>query len=71
MQGRGECRRYLHMAQLVSDGEGGAESVLFADGAAPVRVTHGPQLRQPWKVTQLLERTEEKKAFHRSTAKGD
>lgn len=35
----------LHMAQLMSDGEGGTNSIFLTDGAAPVRVAHGPQLR--------------------------
>lgn len=40
-----------HMAQLMSNCEGGGNSVLLADGAAPVLVAHGPQLGQPCGVT--------------------
>ncbi len=36
----------LHVSELVSDGEGCAQAVLLADGAASVRVAHRPQLRQ-------------------------
>lgn len=39
-------RHVEHVSQLVSDGEGRAQAVLLADGAAPVRVTHRSQLRQ-------------------------
>lgn len=37
----------LHVAQLMRNGEGGTQAVFLADGAAPVRVAHGPQLSQP------------------------
>ena len=47
----------LHMPQLMSDCEGGANSILLADGAAPVLVAHGPQLRKPCKVTSTQIRT--------------
>lgn len=35
------------MAQFVGDGEGGAEPVVLTDAAAPVRITHRPQLGEP------------------------
>lgn len=41
------------MPQLMSDCEGGANSVLLADGAAPVLVAHGPQLREACGVTYM------------------
>lgn len=44
----GGSRRSLHVAQLVGDGEGGAQSVVFADAAAPVRIANRPQLGQAW-----------------------
>jgi len=37
------------VAKLMGDGEGGAESVVLADAAAPVRITHGAQLGQTWR----------------------
>lgn len=45
----GGSRRGLHVAQLVGDGEGGAQSVVFTDAAAPVRIAHRPQLGQAWR----------------------
>lgn len=39
------------MPQLMSDCEGGANSILLADGAAPVLVAHGPQLGEACGVT--------------------
>lgn len=36
------------MAQLVGDGEGSAQSVVFADAAAPVRIANRSQLGQAW-----------------------
>lgn len=41
----------LHMAQLMSDGEGGTDSIFLADGAAPVWVAHGPQLCKACRAT--------------------
>lgn len=38
----------LHVAQLVGDGEGGAQPVVLADAAAPVWIAHRPQLGQAW-----------------------
>lgn len=38
------------MAQLMSDGEGGTNSIFLTNGAAPVRVAHGPQLSKPYRV---------------------
>lgn len=38
----------LHVAQLVGDGKGGAQPVVLADAAAPVRIAHRPQLGQAW-----------------------
>lgn len=40
-------RHVEHMAQLMSDGEGGTNSIFLTDGAAPVLVAHGPQLCKP------------------------
>lgn len=37
------------MAQLMSDGEGGTNSIFLTDGAAPVLITHSPQLCKPYK----------------------
>lgn len=48
--GGGVCRvasiqcSNLHMAQLMSNGERGTNSIFLTYGATPVRVTHGPQL---------------------------
>lgn len=39
------------MAQLMSNGEGGTNSIFLTDGATPVLVAHGPQLRKPYRVT--------------------
>lgn len=35
------------MAQFMGDGEGSAEPVVLTDAAAPVRITHRPQLGEP------------------------
>lgn len=40
----------LHMAQLMSDGERGANSIFFTDGAAPVLVAHCAQLCKSCRV---------------------
>lgn len=45
---REEQPRALHVAQLVGDGEGGAQSVVLADAAASVWIAHRPQLGQAW-----------------------
>lgn len=34
----------LHVAKFMGNGEGGAESVVLTDAAAPVRITHRSQL---------------------------
>lgn len=44
---------YSHMAQLMGDGKRSAESIVLTDAAAPVRITHRPQLRKSC-ITQEL-----------------
>lgn len=39
----------LHMAQFMGDGECSAESIVLADAAAPVWITHRPQLSKSLK----------------------
>lgn len=34
----------LHMAKFMGDGECGAETIVLADAATPVWITHRPQL---------------------------
>lgn len=34
----------LHMAKFMGDGKCSAQAVILADAAAPIRVTHRPQL---------------------------
>ena len=41
------------MAELVRDGEGGAEAAVLGDRAAPVAVADRAQLRQSCHVTQI------------------
>lgn len=45
----------LHMAEFVGNGEGGAESVVLTDAAAPVWITHRPQLCKSWITRALLQ----------------
>lgn len=35
---------YLHMAKFMGNGECSAQSIVLANAAAPVWITHGPQL---------------------------
>lgn len=35
---------YLHMAKFMGNSEGSAEPIVLTDAAAPVRITHRPQL---------------------------
>jgi len=38
------------MAKFVSYGERSTETIVFYDGTGPLRITHCPQLSQPWKL---------------------
>lgn len=62
------------MAQLVGDGEGGAQSVVLADAAAPVRIANRPQLGQAWsdkhKSEPISARRLKAYAGHRSLTQG-
>lgn len=40
----------LHMAKFMGDGECSAESIVLADAAAPVWITHCPQLCKSLKI---------------------